>query len=53
MFLNQIEHDLFRISDECLPYSNLSKEEWQAFGSLAEDRYIVTKKVDKGSCVVV
>ena len=53
VFLSQIEHELFQIPDKCLPYSNLSKDEWQAITSLAEDRSIVTKKADKGSCVVV
>ena len=43
----------FSDSDKCLTYSNLSKEEWQAIRSLAEDRSIVIKKADKGSCVVV
>ena len=33
--------------------STLSKDEWQAIGSLAEDRYIVIKKADQGFRVVV
>ena len=53
MFLSQIEHELFQIPDKCLPYSNLSKDKWKAIRSLAEDRSIVIKKADKGSCVVV
>ena len=53
VFLSQIEHELFQIPDKCLPYSNLSMDEWQAIRSLAEDRSIVIKKADKGSCVVV
>ena len=32
---------------------NLSKEEWLAMRGLAEDRKIIIKPVDKGSCVVV
>ena len=32
---------------------NLSKEEWLAIRGLAEDRNIIIKPVDKGSCVVV
>ena len=36
-----------------LGYSNFSKEEWQAMRALANDRSIVIKKADKGSCVVV
>ena len=53
VFLSQIEHELFQISDKCLHYSNLTKEEWLAVRSLADDRSIVTKKADKGSCIVV
>ena len=34
-------------------YSNFSKEEWQCMRLLANDRSIVIKKADKGSCVVV
>ena len=32
---------------------NLSKEEWLAMRSLAEDQNIIIKPADKGSCVVV
>ena len=32
---------------------NLTKEEWLAMRSLAEDRSIIIKPVDKGFCVVV
>ena len=31
----------------------MSRKEWQAVRSLANDRRIVIKKADKGSCVVV
>ena len=34
-------------------YSNLSQQEWRAVRPLADDRSIVIKKADKGSCVVV
>ena len=53
VFLSQIEHELFQVSDKCLPFSNLTKEEWRAVRSLANDRSIVIKKADKGSCIVV
>ena len=36
-----------------LGYSNLFKEEWEAVRTLADDRNIVIKKADKGSCVVI
>ena len=53
VFLSQIKHELFQIPDMCLPYSNLSKDEWQAIRSLAGNRSIVIKKADKGSCAVI
>ena len=53
VFLSEIEHELFQIFDKCLPYSSLTKEEWLAVRSLADDRSIVIKKADKGSWIVV
>ena len=53
MYLSQVENELFSIADEPIRYSNLSKEEWIAMRSLADDRSIVIKKADKGSCIVV
>ena len=53
MFLSQIEHELFQIPDKCLPYSDLSKDEWQAIRSLVEDRSIFITKAAKGSCIVI
>ena len=41
------------IANNSLGYSNFSKKQWQAMRKLANDRSIVIKKVDKGSCVVV
>ena len=35
-----------------LRYSNLSAEEWKVIRSLADDRNMIIKKVDKGSAVV-
>ena len=34
-------------------YSSLSKEEWKAVSTLADDRNIVIKNVDKGLCVII
>ena len=34
-------------------YSNITKEEWLVVTSLADDRPIVMRKADKGSCIVV
>ena len=53
VFLSQVESELFIETQDSLRYFNLSQEEWRAVRSLADDRSIVIKKVDKGSCVVV
>ena len=53
MYLSQVKTELFSIFDEPIRYSNLSKKEWIAMKSLDEDRYIVIKNADKGSCIVV
>ena len=53
VFLSHVEIDLFSIADEPIRYSNLSKKEWIAIRSLADDRSIVIKKAGKGSCIVV
>ena len=53
LFLSQIEKELFEVCKSNLGYSNFSKEEWQCMRLLANDRSIVIKKADKGSCVVV
>ena len=53
VFLSQLEKEIFTLSEKPLRYSNLSKEEWQGVLSLANDRNIVIKKADKGSCVVI
>ena len=52
VYLSQVENEIFSIVDEPIRYSNLSKEEWVAMRSLADDRSIVIKKADKGSCIV-
>ena len=51
--LCQVEKEIFEIPFPDLKYSNMSREEWQAVRSLADDRIIVIKKADKGSCVVM
>ena len=52
-FLNQVESDLFKVIEKPLGYSNLWKEESNAIRSLADDKSIVIKKADKGSCAVI
>ena len=53
VFLSQTEQELLRIPDKSLAYSNLTKEDWQAIRSLADNRSIVIKKAGKGFCVAV
>ena len=53
LFLSQVENELFEITKEPIRYSNLSQEEWRSIRTLADDRSIVIKKADKGSCIVV
>ena len=36
-----------------IKYSNLSREEWNAIRSLADDRSIIIMKAGKGSCIVI
>ena len=51
--LSKVEYDLFKAIEGPLGYSNLSKEEWDAIRSLANNRNIVIKRAEKGSCVVI
>ena len=53
VFLSSAEKELFEDIGTSLRYSNLSTEEWKAIISLADDRNMVIKKVDKGFTVVV
>ena len=47
VYLSQIEKEVFKIFNEQLGYSNLSKLEWEAIGSLVGDGSIVINKDDK------
>ena len=53
MFLSLAEHKPFEITKQYLRYSNLFKEEWTTIRSLADDRSVVIKRSENGSCVVV
>ena len=53
LFLSQIEKELLEVWKSNLGYSKFSREEWQCMLLLANDRSILIKKADKGSCVVV
>ena len=52
IFLSKVEKDLFDICKKQKTYSNFNNEEWKAVRSLADDRNLVIKKANKGSCVV-
>ena len=52
VFLSEAEKELFTVVDSKLGHSNLSKEEWKAMRTLIDNRTIVKKKADKGSCVI-
>ena len=52
-FLRKVEADLLKAIEIPLEYSNLSKREWDAIRSLADDRNIVIRISDKGFCVVI
>ena len=53
VFLSKVEEELFTAIERPVRHSNLSQEEWKAIRSLVDDRNIVTKEADKGSCVVI
>ena len=53
VFLSQVESDPFKAIERPIGYSNLLKEEWHGIRSLVDDRNIVIKRADKGSCVVI
>ena len=53
LFLSQLEKELFEVCKSNSGYSNFSKEERECMSLLANDRSIVIRKADKGSCVVV
>ena len=53
VFLSQVENELFELPKADIEYSNLSREEWNAIRSLADDGSIIIKKADKGSCIVI
>ena len=53
MFLSKLESELFFFLPGKPEAYNLTREEWLAMQSLAEDRSIIIKPADKGFCVVV
>ena len=53
VFLSQFKNELFELPKADIKYSDLSREEWNAKRSLADDRNILIKKADKGLCIVI
>ena len=53
VFLSQIEHEIFKTCEKPLSFSNLSRDEWRAVRSLADDPNYIIKKADKGSYIIV
>ena len=51
IFLNKLENEVFSVLPVTPHNYNLLKEEWLAMRDLAEDRNIIIKLADKGSCV--
>ena len=52
IFVSKLENKVFSVSPGTPPDYNLSKEKQLAMRGLAEDRNIILKPADKGSCVV-
>ena len=53
IFLSKLENKVFSVLPGTPRDNNLSKEEWLTMRFLAEDRDIIIKPADKGSCVVL
>ena len=53
VFISQVENELFELRKGDIKYSNLSREDWNAIRSLADDRNIIIKKAYKGLCILI
>ena len=53
IFLSQMKADVFLLLSSNTTKYKLAKEEWLAIRGFAEDRSVMIKPVNKGSCVVV
>ena len=53
VFLDKVEEELFTVIERPVRHSSLSQEEWKTIRSLVDNRNIVIKKADKGSCVFI
>ena len=41
------------MSSSSIKYSNMPRDEWDSIRSLTDDKNIVIKRADKGSCVII
>ena len=53
LFLSRLENELFSFLLGKPQNYNLTKEEWKTMCDLAEDRSVIIKPADKGSCIVI
>ena len=54
MFLSELENELLEGSNfSHFHQQNFSREKWKALRDLAEEKSIVNKSADKGSCVAI
>ena len=44
---------MFELPKSNIKYSNIIREEWNAIRYLADDRNIIIRKAEKGSCIVI
>ena len=52
VFLSQIENEIFKTVETLLGYSNLSKEEWEAVRTLADDRNVVNNPLNASVALI-
>ena len=52
LFLSRLEKELFSFLPGKPQSYNLTKEEWKAMSNLAEDRSVIIKPANKGSCII-
>ena len=53
LFLSRLEEELFLFLSGNPQSYNPTKEKWKAMSNLAEDRWIIVKPDNKGSCFVI
>ena len=53
VLLSQVENELLELPKTDIKYFSLSREEWNAIMSSADDRYVIIKKAGKGWCVAL